>query len=251
MIRSVRFLLWAGSILAVLWGMPGCGRGRVEAAPSADHPRVAVAKVARGDVAETLAVTAEFRPYQEIDVHAKVAGYVEVASTWTSAIACRRGSCWRCSRVPELQDEVLQDEAAVEARAGRDQPRPGRSRARRIAARRRALRRAAPRGVLKARPNLVAQQDVDEATGRDRSAEAQVATAKAALVAAEEQLEVAKATAEKTQDARRVLADHGAVHRRHHRALRRHRRDDSGRHLVADADDAARQAVAELARCVW
>ena len=34
---------------------------------------------------------------------------------------------------------------------------------------------------MKARPNLVAQQDIDEATGRDRVAEAQVATAKAAL----------------------------------------------------------------------
>src|SRR5262249_5935948 len=54
-------------------------------------------------------------------------------------------------------------------------------------------------GVLKARPNLVAQQDIDEATGRDRVAEAQVATAKAALAAAAEQLAIAKASLNKTR----------------------------------------------------
>jgi len=54
-------------------------------------------------------------------------------------------------------------------------------------------------GVLKSRPNLVAQQDLDDAAGRDRMAEAQVATAKAGLAAAEEQLAVATAAASKTK----------------------------------------------------
>jgi len=52
---------------------------------------------------------------------------------------------------------------------------------------------------LKARQNLVAQQDIDEAAGRDRVAEAQVATAKAALASAGEQLEFAKASQNKTK----------------------------------------------------
>ena len=52
--------------------------------------------------------------------------------------------------------------------------------------------------VSTARPNLVAQQDLDEAAGRDHVAEAQVATANAALAAAREQLEFAKATQRKT-----------------------------------------------------
>src|SRR5262249_20248607 len=53
--------------------------------------------------------------------------------------------------------------------------------------------------VLKARPNLVAQQDIDEATGRDRVAEAQIATSKAGLASAEEQLAMATANRSKTQ----------------------------------------------------
>jgi RND family efflux transporter MFP subunit len=54
-------------------------------------------------------------------------------------------------------------------------------------------------GVLKARPNLVAQQDIDDATGRDRVSEAQVSTAKAAIAAAQQQLEVARAAESKTR----------------------------------------------------
>jgi len=53
--------------------------------------------------------------------------------------------------------------------------------------------------VLKTRPNLVAQQDIDESSGRDRVAEAQVSTAKAALESAREQLEFAKASQNKTK----------------------------------------------------
>jgi RND family efflux transporter MFP subunit len=53
--------------------------------------------------------------------------------------------------------------------------------------------------VMQQRPTLVAQQDIDEAQGRDRVAEAQVSTAKAALAAAQEQLAVARAGQDKTK----------------------------------------------------
>jgi multidrug efflux pump subunit AcrA (membrane-fusion protein) len=38
---------------------------------------VAVSKVVRADLSQSLRIAAEFRPFQEIDVHAKVAGYVK------------------------------------------------------------------------------------------------------------------------------------------------------------------------------
>jgi RND family efflux transporter MFP subunit len=52
---------------------------------------------------------------------------------------------------------------------------------------------------MKARPNLIAQQDIDEATARDRVSEAQVSTARAALASAKDQIEVAKAGQSRTQ----------------------------------------------------
>ena len=53
--------------------------------------------------------------------------------------------------------------------------------------------------VSKTRPGLVAQQEIDDALGRDRVAEAQVATAKASLSTAEQQLRVAQADREKVR----------------------------------------------------
>jgi RND family efflux transporter MFP subunit len=100
--------------------------------------------------------------------------------------------------IPELLDDVRQDEAVIgrsteeinRAHADLDRAQSAHQVAHVAAARLSA--------VIKERPNLVAQQDIDDATARDRGAEAQVATAKAALAAAEQQLAVSKATANKT-----------------------------------------------------
>jgi RND family efflux transporter MFP subunit len=53
--------------------------------------------------------------------------------------------------------------------------------------------------VLQSRPNLVAQQEIDDALARDRGGEAQVAGAKAGLVATEEQVRVSKANVSKAR----------------------------------------------------
>jgi RND family efflux transporter MFP subunit len=68
--------------------------------------------------------------------------------------------------------------------------------------------------VIKVRPNLVAQQEIDEAAARDRESEAQIDSAKAALAAAEEQVGVAKANADKVQtllDYTRITAPFAGV----------------------------------------
>ena len=53
--------------------------------------------------------------------------------------------------------------------------------------------------MLKSRPNLVAQQEIDEADARDRGSEAAVAAAKAALAAAEQQVQVSQADLDKVK----------------------------------------------------
>ena len=42
-----------------------------------DLPTVSVVRASREDLAKTLTLTAEFVPYQEVDVMAKIAGYVQ------------------------------------------------------------------------------------------------------------------------------------------------------------------------------
>jgi RND family efflux transporter MFP subunit len=54
-------------------------------------------------------------------------------------------------------------------------------------------------GVMKARPNLVAQQEIDDSAARQREAAAQLASAQAALAAAEEQVRIAEATKERLE----------------------------------------------------
>src|ERR1039458_6071658 len=64
-----------GSVL-----LSSCGRNQdaqAGAAPASDIPTVAVARAATANLSRDLILTAEFKPYQEVDVMAKVSGYVK------------------------------------------------------------------------------------------------------------------------------------------------------------------------------
>ncbi len=173
-----------------------CSRSPERDPESSKAPWVAVVRAARGDVSRVLTVTAEFRPFQEIEVHAKVAGYVR-SMLVDVGDRVKAGQLLAVLEVPELVDEVRQDEAAVQRalqEINRAQADLERTQSAHEVAHLAATRLA---DVMKARPNLVAQQDIDEATGRDRVAEAQIATAQAALAAARQQLAMAKAAQNK------------------------------------------------------
>jgi RND family efflux transporter MFP subunit len=189
-----------------------CASSHAESTGSA-VPSVAVTKVTRGDLSQALAVTAEFRPFQEIEVHAKVAGYVKSINVDVGDRVAA-GQLLAVLEVPEMQDELQQGLAAIShadeeinrAQADLDRTQSVHELAHLSASR--------LDSVIKARPNLVAQQDIDDATGRDRVAEAQVATAKAALAGARQQLAIAKATQAKTQtlfDYTRITAPFAGV----------------------------------------
>ena len=175
-----------------------CSRSEAQARTPADVPTVAVAKVTRGDVAQVLTIAAEFRPFQEIDVHAKVAGYLKAINVDVGD-RVKAGQLLAVLEIPELQDELQQDEASVkraEQEVNRAQADLERAQSAHEMAHLGTERLIA---VSKTRPNLIAQQDIDDASGRDRMAEAQVSTAKASLAAAQEQLAVARASQNKTK----------------------------------------------------
>ncbi|MBI3401303.1 MAG: efflux RND transporter periplasmic adaptor subunit [Acidobacteria bacterium] len=185
--------------LGVALACAGCSRTRAaDNSAGASPPAVAVAKVSRGDLTQTLTLAAEFRPFQEIDVHAKIAGYVKSISVDVGD-RVKAGQLLAVLEIPELLDEMRQDDAAV--RRNGEEIRRSKADLERAESAHQMAHLASTRlaAVIKDRPNLVAQQDVDDATARDRMAEAQVATAQAALASAEQQLEVSKATQNKTQ----------------------------------------------------
>jgi RND family efflux transporter MFP subunit len=173
-----------------------CSRPRASAA--AERPTVPVIRIAGGDLAQALTLAAEFRPYQEIEVHAKVAGYVKSINVDVGD-RVGAGQLLAVLEIPELQDDMATDEASVKRsneEVRRAEADLTRAESAHDVAHLGSTRLAA---VMKQRPTLVAQQDIDEALGRDRVSEAQVATAKAAVAAAQEQLAVARANQNKTK----------------------------------------------------
>ncbi len=146
------------------------------------------------DLTRTLTLTAEFRPFEEVDVHAKVAGYVKAINVDVGT-RVTKGQLLATLEIPELQAEVDQADASVKqsdseivrAKADLDRARSARDLAHKTA-----MRLSAS---ASAQPGLVAQQEVDDAVGKDQVAEAQVNSATAAVATAEQQLQVAKANA--------------------------------------------------------
>jgi RND family efflux transporter MFP subunit len=184
------------TVAAPLLAAAACSGPRA-AATAPERATVAVAKAERADLSQTLTLTAEFRPFQEIDVHAKVAGflkaiYVDVGDR------VKAGQLLAVLEIPELRDEARQDEATVQ-RSVEEIKRAEADLDRATSAHEFAhLGSTRLAAVLTDRPNLVAQQDIDDAAAKDRMAEAQVATAKAAIASAQQQLAVSKAMANKT-----------------------------------------------------
>jgi RND family efflux transporter MFP subunit len=192
----------AGVVVAVLAaaaaGAACSGSRAAERSGPGAAPTVAVARIGRGDIAQSLTIAAEFRPFQEIEVHAKVAGFLKSIGVDVGD-RVKTGQLLAVLEIPELQEEIKEDAASV-ARAGEEVNR-AQADLQRAESAHEVSHLASTRlaGVMKARPNLVAQQDVDESLAKDRMAEAQMATAKAALAGAQEQLAVSKAQAGRTQ----------------------------------------------------
>jgi RND family efflux transporter MFP subunit len=205
MLRTYREILRSvGTTLGFLPFLPSmlllvsCSSDAAKGGPDSAAPTVAVAKVHRADLTRALAVTAEFRPYQEIEVHAKVAGYVKRIYVDVGD-RVKEGQLIAVLEIPELQDEVQTAEASVSK--SQEEIRRAQADLERTQSAHEVTHLAYSRlaEVSKTRPGLVAQQEIDDALGHDRVAEAQVSTAKASLSAAEQGLRVAQADREKVR----------------------------------------------------
>lgn len=189
-------------LMAVLSVTASCSHQEADRAEAAERSgkavNVAVTKVARADLSQGLRVAAEFRPFQEIDVHAKVAGYVKQIYVDVGD-RVKKGQTLAVLEVPELLDELNQVAASVrQSEQQVDQARHELKRAQvdyTVAN----LTYTRLEGVMKTRPGLIAQQDLDDAQGKDQAAEAGVEAAKASLAAAQEHLHAATANRERVQ----------------------------------------------------
>ncbi len=182
--RAVRIGL-AAALVCVSW-VTGCGSERkAEAQNGLEAVPAPVVKVSRGDISSSLEIASEFLPFQEIDVYAKVSGYIQkLYVDWGTHV--RAGQLMAVLEIPELQQQIQSDEASVE-RASEEL---NRAKSEYTVAHLTAQRL---QDVQKTQPDLVAQQDIDVATGKDQETNAAVSAAKQGLLAAQSTLEKDKA----------------------------------------------------------
>src|SRR5260221_7989 len=165
---------------------------KVEAQAPSDIPTVAVAKVTKEELSHNLTLTAEFRPFQEIDVMAKVSGYVKEIKVDVGD-RVQQGQLLATLEIPEMADDLARARAAVERSSAE------------VARARDEIQRAESAhsithlsyerlaSVSKQRPGLVAQQEIDDARSKDLVSEAQLAATKSGVTAALQQVDVNKA----------------------------------------------------------
>jgi RND family efflux transporter MFP subunit len=168
-----------------------------------EAPTVAVAKAKTEDMSHGLVLTAEFKPFQEIDVMAKVAGYVKKINVDVGD-RVKQGELLAVLEIPEMAD----DQARAQSMLGHSQAEVARARdeLQRAESSRDIAHLSYTRlsDVAKRRAGLIAQQEIDDAQSKDMMAEAQVSAAKSNLSATEQQVHVSTAELQKVK----TLADY-------------------------------------------
>lgn len=189
-----------GSVVAVagllvwMWIARTSSEAGAQDTPPADNNvvTVAVAPVERGNIANSLKISGEFKPFQDVDVHAKVAGYIKTISVDVGDHV-REGQTLAILEVPELAAQL----AGADAAARRAKEEIGRAQGdlERAKSSHAAAHSAYSRlnDAAKTRQGLVAQQELDDAQAKDLEAEALVSSAKSALSVAEQELAVSQA----------------------------------------------------------
>ena len=190
-----RFALSAAVILALgTTLLSSCSRNPdVQARNAApDVPYVAVAEVKTATLASDLVLTAEFKPYQEIDVMAKVAGYVREIKV-DIGDRVKTGQLLATLEIPEMEDDKRRVQAGLQQSQAQVQRAEDELRRAQAAQEMTNLSYTRLNAVNKQSPGLVAQQEIDDAHSKDLVAEAQVAAAKSAVEAAKQQVGVSQA----------------------------------------------------------
>lgn len=219
MSKKIQWLI-AGTVflgLLVLWlgwrhgkteadGMDDAGKGHGEIVAG-------VVKVERGNLGTPLTLAGAFKPFQDVDVHAKVAGYIKEIFVDVGSHV-KEGQTLAILEVPELAAQLSGADAAE--RRAREEITRAQSDLQGAKSTHSAIHAMYVRlsQAAQQKEGLVAQQEVDDAQAKDLSSAAQVSSAEAALSAAQQALEVAQATQQQYKalsDYTRITAPYAGV----------------------------------------
>ena len=174
--------VFAVVVLASCCVVQGCKHEAPTAAPVLTVP---VATAEPATLENNLVLSAEFRPFQEVDVMAKIAGYVRSINVDIGSHVSQ-GAVLATLEVPEVQDDVAKAKAGLAAadanvttaQAGIQRAEAGANIAQ--------ISFQRIRDVAAKDQGLVPRQEIDVAQARQLEGAAQLASAKSALRAAEQ-----------------------------------------------------------------
>ena len=162
----------------------------------ANLPSVGVVAVTRKPLMRQITLSSELVPYQETDVWAKESGYVkDLLVDYGSRV--KKGDVMAVLEIPELEAQLKQDQAGI------SNAQEAVNRAQRVVDQIEAQRKPAHENadrltsVGKSHPGLVAQQEIDDAEGKDLALASQIEAGKAAVQAAKSTLDEADARLER------------------------------------------------------
>jgi RND family efflux transporter MFP subunit len=185
-------LIFALILLPAAMSVLACNSSiKTSMARAAELPSAQVAQVQRGDISHVLRVAGQFQPYQVVDVHPKVSGYMRRINVDIGDVV-HKGQTLAVLEIPELHAELQGSSYVVEQ--SKEEITQNQHEIDRAEATHKALHVQYLRllQTSQAQPGLVAQQELDDAQAKDLSAEAQVDAAKAALAGAKQHLEVSR-----------------------------------------------------------
>jgi RND family efflux transporter MFP subunit len=163
--NAVVFCIVAGVLIVVWFAMLHHPRKQNPGeADTSSAPIVAVAKVMREDLYKSVTIPAEFRPYEEVELHAKVSGFLNKINV-DFGDKVKAGQLLAIIEVPELRDQ-LNNALAAQQKSEVDYTNAHLIYTRLVA-------------VNQQHPNLVAEQDLDTAEANEQTAAAAIAAAEA------------------------------------------------------------------------
>jgi RND family efflux transporter MFP subunit len=172
----------ATAVMAFAFAMFSCNQAPVKEQGHPDDTTapaqtVEVTRVTRQDLSRGVTLTAEFKPYQEVEIHAKVAGYVKQINVDVGDHA-KTGDILATLEIPELQDDLKKAEAAVlTAEQEVKSSEASFEETDQIDTRLQAAGKEAP--------GLIAQQELDTAAAKNRAGAADLQAAKQRVVEAQ------------------------------------------------------------------
>jgi RND family efflux transporter MFP subunit len=180
-------------------GISSCrsgGAGPEASAATIPSARVAVAQ--RGDISHILTLAGQFQPYQVVDVHPKVSGYMKRINVDIGDIV-HEGQTLAVLDVPELKAQL--EGTSFDLKQTQDEIARAQHELKSTEAMYSAVHAQYVRlqQAASTRPGLIAQQELDDAQARDLSSQAQVDAAKSSMAAAQQHAEAARSDNQRVQ----------------------------------------------------